>query len=324
MTKTFQFTVRLGNFPVETFPTNPNTCFVRSTRTSVHEWGPVMSTETVADEEEQHFSAPEDWPKDFGEASWWPFIGALGIVSLYVGAGLYVLSHGGNSYVPTFVSPVLFVLGTMVFLTGLYGWLYHGFVDQYWQHDGSGGTKLRWGMTLFLGTEVATFGAGFVYYFFIRVGTWPPAGGIPDVLSALVLVNTVILVASSGTLHYAHMSLLRGHRQRFIAFLGLTVFLGVVFIGGQIYEYMLFITHEGFTITSGVFGSAFFGLTGLHGLHVTLGIVLMSVLFVRALYGQFSEERDTSVTTVTMYWHFVDAVWILLVVALYAGSSLAG
>ncbi len=93
---------------------------------------------------------------------------------------------------------------------------------------------------------------------------------------------------------------------------------------GQVYEYTLFITKEGFTITSGVFGSAFFGLTGLHGLHVTLGVVLMSVLFVRALYGQFSEERDTSVTTITMYWHFVDAVWILLVVALYAGSTLAG
>ncbi len=287
--------------------------------------GTAMRTETATEEQDHHLPAPEDWPKGFGEASWWPFVSAVGVVGLYVGAGLYVLSHGGNSYVPQIASPVVFVLGTVVFLVGLYGWLYHGFVDHYWYREGGGQTKLRWAMTLFLGTEVATFGAGFVYYFFIRVGTWPPTGQtIPDVMSSLVLINTLILIASSFTLHYSHMSLLRGKRNRFITFLALTILLAFVFLGGQIYEYNLFITHEGFTLTSGVFGSAFFGLTGLHGLHVSLGIVLMCILFVRAAYGQFSSERDTSVTTVTMYWHFVDAVWIFLVVSLYAGATLSG
>jgi cytochrome c oxidase subunit 3 len=95
----------------------------------------------------------------------------------------------------------------------------------------------------------------------------------------------------------------------------------VVFIGGQIYEYYEFIVHEGFTLTSGFFASAFFGLTGLHGLHVSLGAVLLGVVLVRALAGQYSAERHVSVSTASMYWHFVDVVWIFLVVVLYVGAE---
>jgi cytochrome c oxidase subunit 3 len=104
--------------------------------------------------------------------------------------------------------------------------------------------------------------------------------------------------------------------------LAFTLLLGVVFIGGQVYEYYEFIVHKGLTLSDGVFASAFFGLTGLHGLHVTLGGVLLAIVLSRAVYGQYDAERHTSVTTVSMYWHFVDVVWIFLVAVLYFGAAM--
>ena len=176
-------------------------------------------------------------------------------------------------------------------------------------------------MVAFLGSEVATFGAGFTYYFFVRIGD---IGAVPELFGSLVIVNTVILVLSSFTIHFAHTSLLKGNRGRFQALLGVTLLLGIVFIAGQIYEYYEFIVHEGFVLGSGdfsqVFASGFYALTGLHGLHVTLGAVLIGIVFVRALRGQYSAERHVSVSTVSMYWHFVDIVWIFLVVVLYVGA----
>jgi cytochrome c oxidase subunit 3 len=109
--------------------------------------------------------------------------------------------------------------------------------------------------------------------------------------------------------------------------LGVTLLLGVVFIAGQAYEYYEFIVHKGFALGSGdfsqVFASGFYALTGLHGLHVSLGAVLIAIVFVRALRGQYSSERHVSVSTVSMYWHFVDIVWIFLVVVLYVGAPAA-
>jgi cytochrome c oxidase subunit 3 len=116
------------------------------------------------------------------------------------------------------------------------------------------------------------------------------------------------------------MALEKGERQRFVGWLAATVALGVVFVGGQVFEYYEFVTHESFTLSSGVFASAFFGLTGLHGLHVTLGVVLIAILLGRALRGHYDHDHDTSVRTVALYWHFVDAVWIFLVVVLYVGA----
>jgi cytochrome c oxidase subunit 3 len=173
-------------------------------------------------------------------------------------------------------------------------------------------------MVLFLVTDVMTFSAGFVYYFFVRTGSWPP-GELPHLLTSLVLINTAILVLSSGTLHVAHEAIREGKRRRFLALLGVTVLLGVVFVGGQLYEYYQLLVVEGASYND-VFGSAFFALTGLHGLHVALGVILLGIVFVRGLAGQFSAERHTSVATASMYWHFVDVVWIFLVVTLYVGA----
>ncbi|PSQ43031.1 heme-copper oxidase subunit III [Halobacteriales archaeon SW_7_68_16] len=280
---------------------------------------------TVADDTDDghHLPAIEDWPRGFGEASVWPFVTALGASGVYVGAGLFILGNGDASLVDPTYGPVTLVASTLLFLMGLYGWLYHGFVVSFWQRgaDHQSERKLRWGMIAFLGSEIATFGAGFTYYFFIRAGPWPP-GELPHLLSSLVVVNTALLIVSSITLHFSHVALRKGRRRQFLALMGLTLLLGVVFIGGQVLEYYEFIVNEGFAIGEGAFASGFYGLTGLHGLHVSLGAVLLGIVFVRGLLGQYSADRHVSVSTVSMYWHFVDAVWIFLVVALYVGAAI--
>ncbi|PSQ12339.1 heme-copper oxidase subunit III [Halobacteriales archaeon QS_5_70_15] len=277
-----------------------------------------------SDEGGHHLPAVEDWPRGFGEASWWPFVTALGAAGIYVGAGLFVLARGDSPLVDPMYGPLTVILSVLLFLAGLYGWVYHAFVKAFWDGEGHG-TGLKFAMLLFLGTEVATFGAGFVYYFFIRADAWtnlPELVSSGHIFSSLVIANTVILVVSSVTLHYAHVALRRNDRSRFLGLLGVTLLLGIVFLAGQAFEYYEFIVHENFTIAEGAYASAFYGLTGLHGLHVSLGAVLLLIVFVRALYGQYSADRHTSVSTVSMYWHFVDVVWIFLVVVLYVGAIL--
>jgi cytochrome c oxidase subunit 3 len=271
-----------------------------------------------------HLPAVEDWPRGFGEASWWPFVTALGGAGIYVGAALYIMAQGQNAIVGPMLGPGVTIGSIGLFLVGIYGWLYHAFVVHFWDRgiNHHSETKLRWGMIAFLGSELATFGAVFTYYFFIRAGTWPPQE-LPHLTSSLVIANTALLVASSFTLHWAHVAIRNENRRNFILGLAVTLLLGVVFIGGQVLEYYEFIVREGFTLTSGIYSSAFFGLTGLHGLHVTLGAVILGVVFVRALAGQYSAERHVSVSTASMYWHFVDVVWVFLVVVLYVGAEVA-
>jgi cytochrome c oxidase subunit 3 len=235
------------------------------------------------------------------------------------------MGQGSDPIVGPMLGPGVFVGSIGLFLVGIYGWLYHAFVVHFWDRgvNHHSETKLRWGMIAFLGSELATFGAVFTYYFFIRAGTWPPQE-LPPLTSSLVIANTALLIASSFTLHWAHVAIRNENRRNFVLGLAVTLLLGIVFIGGQVLEYYEFIVGEGFTLTSGIYSSAFFGLTGLHGLHVTLGAVILGVVFVRALFGQYSADRHVSVSTASMYWHFVDVVWVFLVVVLYAGAEIGG
>ncbi len=183
-------------------------------------------TDDSKEEHGHHLPAVEDWPHGFGEASWWPIVTALGAAGFYVGASLYVLGHGGDTMVGPNIGPIVFILSAAVFLSGLYGWVYQAFVKHFWSKDTkeSGSGALRLGMILFLCTEIATFGGGFVYYFFIRAGTWPPKiGEVPDVVSSIVFINTLLLVASSVTIHWAHIELRKNNRSRFIAGLAATL-----------------------------------------------------------------------------------------------------
>jgi cytochrome c oxidase subunit 3 len=283
-----------------------------------------MSTEEH--DEGHHLPAVEDWPRGFGEASWWPFVTALGATGIYVGAALYILAQGSDPLVSGLTWAAVFVGSIGLFLVGIYGWLYHAFIVHFWGRgeDEGSADALRWGMIAFLGSEIATFSAGFTYYFYIRSGNnWAQlVETLPELTTSLVLTNTALLIASSFTLHWAHHSIREGNRRNFLLGLAVTLLLGVVFLGGQVLEYYEFIVGYGFSLTSGIFASAFYGLTGLHGLHVTMGAVLLGIVFVRALFGQYSPERHVSVTTASMYWHFVDIVWVFLVVVLYVGAEI--
>jgi len=266
----------------------------------------------------------EDFPRPLEEASWWPVIAGGGAAVLYVGIGLLLVGRGPNAIVPSFVGPVVIVAGLGGFLTGLFGWLYHGFVADYWSRETPehGSRSLEFAMVLFLVSDIATFSAGFVYYAFIRAGAWPP-GELPELLSWVLPINTLLLGVSSITLHVAHVGLSEGDRERFSRWLGATILLGILFVFGQIYEYYELIVVEGFSFTSGIFGSAFYGLTGLHGLHVAFGVVLLGIVFLRGRAGQYAPEKDTSVVTVSMYWHLVDGVWFIIVIALYLSATIA-
>jgi cytochrome c oxidase subunit 3 len=266
-----------------------------------------------------HESAGEGDHHEGGEAhaSRWPLVTAVGAAALYAGVGLWLV---GLDLVPVAVPVVLSGAGALGVLGGLGGWTYEAFVADYWgAHRPDRSTVLVGGMWAFLVSDVATFLAGFVYYGFVRVGTWPPTD-LPPLLGSLVLVNTLLLVASSFTLHYGHIALEQDRRRAFLGGLGATTLLGAVFIVGQALEYYEFLVEAGFTLTSGAFASAFYGLTGLHGLHVSLGVVLLAITLGRALRGQYTPDRDTAVRTVSLYWHFVDAVWLVLVAVLYVGA----
>lgn len=281
----------------------------------------------AADEESRgsgHDHAPVsvDWPRGYGESTWWPIVVVAGVAGIYFSVGFLLLGFRPDPFLPSILGVLSLVGAVAVFLGGLLGWNYHGFVAPYRVGLGpEARNRFRWGVALFIVAEVMTFGSGFAYYAFVRVGPWPP-GTLPHLLSSLVAINTALLVASSVTLHVAEGALDEGRRRRFLGLLGVTVLLGLVFLAGQAYEYYELIVHEGFTL-GGVFASAFFGLTGLHGLHVALGIVMLSIVLVRARRGQFSGDRHAALTTASAYWHFVDAVWLVLVAVLYVGATIA-
>jgi len=170
------------------------------------------------------------------------------------------------------------------------------------------------GMLLFIGSEIMLFGSFFTAYFFVRVVNgypWPPEG---DHLPVFVAgVNTVILVTSSFTMHWALQSIKRGQRAGFLAGMVLTFLMGLAFLCTQVIEYL----NVGFNTGDGAFASVFFGLTGLHGAHVAIGLSLLLMVIIRGFRGHFSPEHHHGVELPGIYWHFVDVMWIVVFATVY-------
>ena len=173
------------------------------------------------------------------------------------------------------------------------------------------------GIYLFIASEVMLFGSFFTAYFFARVvispEEWPPEPFHLPVY--LALVNTIILVTSSFTMHWALQSIKRNHRAGLIAGLTLTFLLGLTFLLIQAREY----TRIGFGPSDLAFGSTFFGLTGLHGAHVFVGLNLLLYALIRSLRGHFGPNAHDhlGVEIPGIYWHFVDVMWIVVYVTVY-------
>jgi len=187
------------------------------------------------------------------------------------------------------------------------------------------GPSNEWlGMVLFIVSEAVMFGAFFAQYFYERIlsDTWPNPTGLPPGFERvpsfpLPLIMTVLLVASGFTAHWAQTAVHRDDRDRAEGWLIITLLLGVGFLGAQAFEYANFILVDGFNITSGIYGTIFFSLTGLHGFHVIVGVVLLVGVMVRTFLGHFSPRNCFGLDGTILYWHFVDAVWIALYLTLY-------
>ena len=170
------------------------------------------------------------------------------------------------------------------------------------------------GILLFIISEAMLFGSFFTAYFFIRVvqdTPWPPDPFEFPV--AVAGMNTVILLTSSGTMHYALHSIKRGNRLGLQVGLLVTFLMGATFLGTQINEYF----KAGFAIHDGSFASVFYGLTGLHGAHVFVGLTLLAISNVRTLRGHFTPEAHMGVEATGIYWHFVDVMWIIVYSTVY-------
>lgn len=141
--------------------------------------------------------------------------------------------------------------------------------------------------------------------------------GWAGALSYLPLWNTIILLTSSVTCHFAHVGLKNNNRKQLISWLSLTVLLGIVFLFLQAEEYIEAYEELGLTLNSGIYGSTFFLLTGFHGFHVTLGAFMLAVMLARAIKGHFKPEDHFGFEAASWYWHFVDVVWVCLFFFVY-------
>ena len=170
------------------------------------------------------------------------------------------------------------------------------------------------GMYLFIASEIMLFGSFFTAYFFVRIvnGTpWPtPPFELPVFVAA---INTAILMTSSATMHWATVAIKKGNVWGIRAGLVLTFLMGLAFLISQIYEYM----RAGFATKDGAFPTIFFCLTGLHGVHVFVGLSILLFMTIRAFRGHFSAEHHHGVEIGGIYWHFVDVMWIVVFATVY-------
>ena len=141
--------------------------------------------------------------------------------------------------------------------------------------------------------------------------------GWANLLGWLPLWNTIVLLSSSVTVHIAHTALKNSNRAKFNLWLGITVLLGAIFIVLQVEEYIHAYQHMGLTLESGIYGTTFFMLTGFHGAHVTMGTIMLLIMFLRGLKGHFSPDDQFGFEAASWYWHFVDVVWVGLFIFVY-------
>ncbi len=177
-------------------------------------------------------------------------------------------------------------------------------------------SSTQWGVVSFLISEVAFFGTLIATY--VSFLGAHQSGPTPAVLSlSLVTGTTACLLTSSLTVHLAERALRRGNKSAFVPWWSATIVLGVLFLAGTGYEWHDLIFHEGLTISTNVFGSAFYTLVGFHALHVTVGVVLLLIMLALVLRGQVTPNHPVAAEMTSWYWHFVDAVWVVVFTVVY-------
>ena len=266
----------------------------------------------------------------------WPMLGMIAMIFVSFGAAAVV------NYTDT--GWILLAIGFATLFFTLFGWF------RMVSHESEGGSygpqvdvSFRWGMGWFIFSEVMFFASFFGALFYARVitapllgdfdhrllwpdfmPTWPHSGpgGIVDEFTKigplwLPTINTALLLTSGVTLTISHHALRANHRSRAALWLAITVLLGVTFLGVQAYEYIHAYKELNLKLSSGIFGSTFFMLTGFHGFHVLLGAIMLTVVLLRLLSGHFRPDHHFAFEGAAWYWHFVDVVWVGLYIVVY-------
>ena len=184
-------------------------------------------------------------------------------------------------------------------------------------HKPGGISSSLLGMVLFIASEIMFFGGLFGAYFTLRSAApeWPPPDN-PHLSAPYAAVLTAILVTSSVTMQFGVWAIRKNNQRRLILFLAVSLLLGATFLTMQALEYANLI-EEGMTLSSGVFGSTFYTLTGFHGAHVAGGAAFILIVLLRARSGQFTARYHDTVEMASYYWHFVDVVWLGLFSTIY-------
>jgi cytochrome c oxidase subunit 3 len=274
----------------------------------------------------------------------WPIVGAVSLFTMMLGAVTFL-----NDYAGAWV----FIPGAVLFAFMFGGW-FHTVIgeSQHGIYNGQVDRSFRMGMMWFIFSEVMFFAAFFGALFYARQFSVPWLGGEGvKIFNPLVLwpgfeahwptngpgrvgglanstfkvipafgipaLNTAILLTSGLTVTIAHHALRAGKRGVLTVFLALTFILGFTFVALQAHEYGEAYKELGLRLSTGIYGSTFFMLTGFHGLHVTIGAIMLLVIWLRVLRGHFTPNRHFAFEAVSWYWHFVDVVWLGLFIFVY-------
>jgi cytochrome c oxidase subunit 3 len=269
--------------------------------------------------------------------SQWPLVGSIAM--LFAGFGAVgTVNH-------TAWGPWSLLAGFAILFYMMVGWF--GAVaseSERGQYNQLVDTSFRWSMSWFIFSEVMFFAAFFGALFYARTiatpwlgdldhkqflwpnfgAAWPstgPAGTIEQFNTIgpwpIPTINTALLLLSGVTLTIAHHALKDNHRSKVVFWLAATIALGAIFMGLQVLEYAHAYQDLNLKLTSGIFGSTFFLLTGFHGFHVTVGAIMLTVVLIRILKGHFTPEHHFAFEGAAWYWHFVDVVWLGLYVVVY-------
>jgi cytochrome c oxidase subunit 3/cytochrome o ubiquinol oxidase subunit 3 len=197
------------------------------------------------------------------------------------------------------------------------GFVHHLETSAMRPHSASAGlSSTQWGMLTFLLSEVAFFSTLIVTY--ITYMGKDQSGPTPAILSLpLVIGTTICLLTSSGTVHVADLALRRGAMATFFLFWSLTILLGATFLAGTAYEWYGLIYHHHLTISANLFGTTYFTLVGFHAFHVTVGVIVLSIMLVLAFRREVTQRHATAVEMTSWYWHFVDGVWVVVFTVVY-------
>ena len=274
----------------------------------------------------------------------WPIIGAIGLFLIAFVAGNYVQQLTTEKTSGGYI----LITGLAVIIFMIFGW-FKTVIDESMAglYSPQMDRSFRQGMSWFIFSEIMFFGAFFGALFYARMisvpwlggasnnamthevlwpafeAMWPlvktPDGTATEAMpwTGLPLINTIILLTSSVTLHFAHTNLEKANRKPLIIWLALTVILGIAFLSLQVEEYSHAYQEMGLTLSSGVYGNTFFLLTGFHGMHVTIGTLFLIILLLRIVKGHFSPDKHFAFQAGSWYWHFVDVVWLCLFIFVY-------